>query len=102
MSLAKTILYAAIWSGLTVTCERLGAAHAAFSDEDAEQIIVTAQRRPDRPEDVPISITALSGNALERMQATDMAGLGKVLPSLNMSRTGAFTQPYLPGIGKRS
>ncbi len=36
------------------------------------------------------------------MQATDMAGLGKVVPSLNMMRTGAFTQPYLRGVGKRS
>ena len=31
-----------------------------------------------------------------------MAGLGKVVPSLNMTRTGAFTQPYLRGVGKRS
>ena len=66
------------------------------------EIVVTAQRRPERSQDVPISLTAISGEQLERMQATDMAGLGKVVPSLNMTRTGAFTQPYLRGIGKRS
>jgi outer membrane receptor protein involved in Fe transport len=31
-----------------------------------------------------------------------MAALGKVVPSLVMMRTGAFTQPYLRGVGKRS
>ena len=64
--------------------------------------MVTAQRRPERPEDVPISLTALSGEELERMQATDMAGLGKVVPSLVMTRTSVFTQPFLRGVGKRS
>ena len=75
---------------------------SAVQRDDHEEIIVTAQRRPERAEDVPISLTALSGDQLERMQATDMAGLGKVVPSLNMTRTGAFTQPYLRGVGKRS
>ncbi len=79
-----------------------GEAQTRSGEDSAETIVVTAQRRPERPEDVPISLTALTGEQLERMQATDMAGLGKVVPSLNMMRTGAFTQPYLRGIGKRS
>jgi iron complex outermembrane receptor protein len=51
---------------------------------------------------VPISLTALSGEELERMQAIDSASLGKVAPSLVMMRTGPFTQPILRGVGKRS
>jgi len=31
-----------------------------------------------------------------------MADLSKFVPSLTMTRTGAFTQPYLRGVGKRS
>ena len=68
----------------------------------SDEIIVTAQRRPEQLHDVPISITALSGEQLERMQTTDTAALGKVVPSLVMTRTGAFTQPYIRGVGKRS
>lgn len=72
-------------------------------DQDArEAIVVTAQRRPEQAHDVPISLTMRSGDDLDRMQATDMAGLGKVVPSLVMMRTAAFTQPYLRGVGKRS
>lgn len=74
----------------------------AAEPEEGETIVVTAQRRPERPEDVPISLTAISGLDLERMQATDMASLGKVASSLHMTRSGAFTQPFLRGVGKRS
>jgi iron complex outermembrane receptor protein len=75
---------------------------SAAQPDEGEAIVVTAQRRPERLEDVPIFLTAISGVELERMQATDMATLGKVAPSLHMTRTGAFTQPFLRGVGKRS
>ena len=65
-------------------------------------IIVTAQRRPELSQHVPISLTAKTGEQLEQAQATEMSSLGKIVPSLNMTRTGAFTQPYIRGIGKRS
>jgi len=74
----------------------------AQTDVDGGAIVVTAQRRPEPAEDVPIWLTVLSGDDLERMQATSTSGLGKVVPSLTMMRTGAFTQPYLRGVGKRS
>ena len=95
-------MYAAAWSGLALLCNQPASAQSTPRADDPEEIVVTAQRRPERPEDVPISLTAMSGEHLERMQATDMAGLGKVVPSLDMTRTGAFTQPYLRGVGKRS
>lgn len=99
---AKLVVYVAIWVGVGITCEQPSEAQTTPSVNGHEEIIVTAQRRPERPEDVPISLTVLPGKDLERMQATDMAGLGKVVPSLVMSRTGPFTQPYLRGVGKRS
>jgi iron complex outermembrane recepter protein len=67
-----------------------------------DAIVVTAQRRPERLQRVPISLSVKSGDELDRMQATDMVRLGQVVPSLLMTRTGAFTQPYLRGVGKRS
>ena len=84
-------------SGIALSCAPASAAAPAPGADEAEVIVVTAQRRPEPPEDVPIFLTALSGEQLERMQATDMAGLGKVVPSLVMMRTGPFTQPYLRG-----
>lgn len=88
--------------GIAIVCERPAAASTESGAQEQDVIVVTAQRRPERPEDVPIFLTALSGERLEQMQATDMASLGKAIPSLVMTRTGAFTQPVLRGIGKRS
>jgi len=91
-----------VWSAYALLCTQPAKAQTTADVDDREAIVVTAQRRPERSQDVPISLTALSGEQLERMQATDMAGLGKVVPSLVVSRTGPFTQPYLRGVGKRS
>ncbi|MGZ8311334.1 MAG: TonB-dependent receptor [Allosphingosinicella sp.] len=95
-------LFGVAWSCVGVLGEQALAAQAPPGGDAGEEILVTAQRRPERPQDVPISLTAISGEQLELMQVTDMAGLGRVVPSLVMTRTGAFTQPYLRGIGKRS
>lgn len=97
----KCVRHAVAWGGL-LFIEQPSAAQAPTGDEIGEEIIVTAQRRPERPQDVPISLTVVSGKQLDRMQATDMADLGKVVPGLVVTRTGAFTQPYLRGVGKRS
>lgn len=85
-----------------VTCPHPCAAQTMPGRDAQETIVVTAQRRPEQLQDVPISLAAMTGDQLEQMQAADMAGLGKVVPSLVMTRTGAFTQPYLRGVGKRS
>jgi iron complex outermembrane receptor protein len=64
--------------------------------------VVTAQRRPERAQDVPISLTARSGEDLDRMQVTETTVLDRVVPSRVMTRTSVFAQPFLRGVGKRS
>ena len=83
-------------------CPEASAEETAQTAGEQQAIIVTAQRRPEKPEQVPISLTALSAEHLEQALVTDIASLGKVVPSLQMTRTGAFTQPFLRGVGKRS
>lgn len=62
-------------------------------------IIVTAQRRDERLTDVPISVTALSADALNRSGVGATGDLGKVTPGLTMDRSGPFSQPTIRGIG---
>lgn len=101
MSPGKLVWGRASVAAVALICERPCAAQPRIN-LDEPPIVVTAQRRRELPEDVPLSLTAKSGEELERMQATDTPRLDKVVPSLVMMRTGAFTQPYLRGIGKRS
>lgn len=63
------------------------------------EIIVTAQRRSERLVDVPISITALDGDALERAGIRSTEDLTTAVPGLNFATNGAFAQPTVRGIG---
>ena len=63
------------------------------------EIIVTAQRRSERLVDVPISITALNGDALERAGIRSTEDLTTAVPGLNFATNGAFAQPTVRGIG---
>jgi iron complex outermembrane receptor protein len=101
MSAAGKFLFAIGLGGAATTWAETCSAEPAPTAGN-EVIVVTAQRRAEAPQNVPISLTAKTGDQLELMQVTDMAALGKVVPSLTMTRTGAFTQPYLRGVGKRS
>ena len=88
-------------AGASEADSQSAAKYPPVSDPD-EVVIVTAQRRRERPHEVPISLTAKTGTQLDAMRITGMADLAKAVPSLVMTRTGAFTQPYLRGVGKRS
>ncbi|AEG50415.1 TonB-dependent receptor plug [Sphingobium chlorophenolicum L-1] len=56
----------------------------AGQDESvAPEIVVTAQKRVERLQDVPLAVTAVSGDALNRQQINDTASLTKAVPSLS-------------------
>jgi iron complex outermembrane receptor protein len=50
-----------------------------------EEVVVTARRREESLQDVPISITALSTQDLERLQIHDLAQLQFVTPNLSVA-----------------
>ena len=60
---------------------------AAVEDNDA--IVVTAQGRQQALQDVPISVTAVGGEALKNSGATDIRQLNQLAPSLLVSSTGS-------------
>lgn len=55
------------------------------ADSDDDTIIVTATRRSEALSDVPIAVSAVSGDTLEKTGATDVRALGQVAPSLLVS-----------------
>ncbi|MEQ8207944.1 MAG: TonB-dependent receptor, partial [Woeseia sp.] len=60
-----------------------------------EEVIVTAQMREQRLLDVPMSIFAMSGEALKAANITDMQNLSYSVPGLSVERNN----PFGPGIG---
>ena len=63
-----------------------------------DEIIVTAQKRVQKLEDVPISLTALNGTKLEETGITSVAGISDYTPSFNMTQTGIGTNIAIRGI----
>jgi outer membrane receptor protein involved in Fe transport len=67
---------------------------AAFAQDDpiaVEEIVVTATRREQNIQDIPINIATFDGNTLETREITDLAELGRNVPGL-----------YVVDQGKRS
>ncbi len=48
-----------------------------------EEVVVTAQRRAESAQEVPISITAVSQAMLEQLNIDDFSDFAKIVPSLN-------------------
>ena len=67
-----------------------GAAPVASEDNALEEVVVTASRRAVSAQDLPISITAVSGATLEMAGIQDMAGLAHSMAGVNFTDKGPF------------
>ncbi|HKX88146.1 MAG TPA: TonB-dependent receptor plug domain-containing protein, partial [Sphingopyxis sp.] len=89
---------------LALVANQAAAQDAAPAEEGeaagTNEIIVTAQKRSEGINSVPLSITAVSGDDLQAQGVTDVAGLAKVTPGFNAINSGFGTPVYfLRGIG---
>jgi iron complex outermembrane recepter protein len=77
----------------TVTAAVLAALYgeASIANDDAlEEVVVTASRRAVSAQDLPISITAVTGKALEQAGIDDIAGLAHTMAGVNFTDKGPF------------
>lgn len=73
-------------------------ADAATTADDGA-IVVTAQRREQRLQDVPLSVTAQSATQLQQRGIVNVQALGEAVPSLSVSSAVGFAITYLRGVG---
>jgi outer membrane receptor protein involved in Fe transport len=64
-----------------------------------EEVVVTAQKRVESLQDVPISITAVSGSKMAEAGVMKIEDLQTFTPNLSMTESGISTQIYIRGIG---
>lgn len=74
--------------------------HAASADD----IVVTARRREESLQDVPVAVAALSPQQLEGAAVTDIAAISQLVPSMVVGRqvTGSSASIFLRGVGSTS
>jgi iron complex outermembrane receptor protein len=89
-----------VWPSVAIA--QTNPAPAAAQPEQSsglEEIIVTAQKRSERLQDVPIAVTALTSSTLQSTHALSTQDLQISVPSLVYNSVAGFAQPYLRGIG---
>ena len=69
------------------TISRAAAAVPA-SDTELEEIIVTATKRSERIQDIPVSVTAFTGKQLSEMGADTLVDYAREVPSLTFAERG--------------
>jgi iron complex outermembrane recepter protein len=96
---------------IAIASTSLFVAPAAFAQDESAatdgtglaEIVVTAQRREENLQDVPLSVTALRGDNLDAVQAggVDIRGLSGRVPSLLVESSFGRTFPrfYIRGLG---
>jgi iron complex outermembrane receptor protein len=76
-------------------------APGAGEGPEIEEVIVTAQRREQRLQDVPIAITVVDAEALDRFSVNSIEGVQTLVPTLTLRKgtTVANSAVVLRGIG---
>jgi iron complex outermembrane recepter protein len=89
----KNILNATIVATMALT-----ATPGSFAQQ-LEEVVVTAQKRVESLQDVPISVNAISADKMAEAGIDRIENLAVYVPNLSMSETGIGTNIYIRGIG---
>lgn len=103
--LATSTLSAALAFAPSAIAQDAAAEAAGVTDDSGDnEIIVTARRRDERLQDVPVSVTAISGDALEARGALDITDVSNITPNttLETSRgTNSTLSAFIRGVGQQ-
>ncbi|HWS70185.1 MAG TPA: TonB-dependent receptor [Steroidobacteraceae bacterium] len=83
--IAVSILGLSVWSG-TARCQATSVAESSASG--LQEIVVTAQRREERLQDVPVSVSAYSQEKLDAQGLRSMDDLTRLTPGVAFLRNG--------------
>ncbi|MEJ2410787.1 MAG: TonB-dependent receptor, partial [Novosphingobium sp.] len=86
----------------TASTSRPSEATSGESDQGIGEIIVTAQRRAQRLQDVPIAISAIGASSLANAGVTGTTQLQAVAPSLQINQSFGPANIFMRGIGFKS
>ena len=109
---SKMVFFSGVAAILTLPCSILaqdGNTDGGGSRLDAlnDQIIVTARKREESSQDIPVAVTAFSGESLEVRGINDISQIGQITPNLNyqnnpvVSGASSVATVYIRGIGQR-
>lgn len=93
------VLSPAVWAAETAaTAEAVAPSPADEAAQEPAEVVVTAQRRAERLQDVPLSVTAATADELSKAGIVNTQDLTNVVPGLKVDRVAGFTAPAIRGI----
>ncbi|MFY7746380.1 MAG: TonB-dependent receptor plug domain-containing protein, partial [Erythrobacter sp.] len=86
---------------LALSASALAIAHAAPAMAQVEEIVVTAQKVKENVQDVPIAVTAVSGDRLEQAVVFNLENISAIVPSVTFRKgtTNANSAIVMRGVG---
>lgn len=98
------LLSASALAGLALTDPAFAQARSAPASNVIEELIVTAQKREENSQTVPIALTALAGESLQRQGVSGFQDLSTRVPSLRFGSgvTGGENVITLRGVGSQN
>ena len=100
--MAMTLLPGGSASAQTAAADGSDAAGGADGG-GLQEVVVTARRRVENLQDVPIAVTAVSANTLEQRNVTNLQDLNSFVPNFKISAdraTNATINVYIRGVGQ--
>ena len=98
MILTRTLAFGTV-SSLALLASTTALAQQAESDKPDQDIVVTAQRRSESVQRVPIAIMAIPPVRLEQLNLRDMPSLQQVTPGLQFNSGINYAQTFIRGVG---
>jgi iron complex outermembrane receptor protein len=87
---AVALIAAAVCTTGTTAATDAMAQQAQASSDQIQEIVVTAQKRSQNEQDVPISITTFTAQTLQDKNIVDVQGLARLSPSVNLDTASPF------------
>lgn len=84
---------------LTVLALAIAPVHQAMAQLTLEEIVVTAQKREQSLQDVPIAVAAMSGDKINDTGITNLEELTLYIPNVNINQGGAQSNVFIRGVG---
>ena len=92
-------LGAALAISIGAAYAQVPAAKAASAEPALEEVVVTAERRAENLQNVPVTVTAVSNEQLTSSNITNVQQLANLVPALSVVDPTGYTMAFIRGIG---
>ncbi len=97
----KCKLILLVTSALASSAVLMGTAHAAAGPDGVKigEVVVTAQKRVENVQSIPLAVTPVAGAKLIEQGVTDVRELGHLVPGIILGQDYIYTQIDIRGVG---